>query len=142
MGVGNVLIPGIDHGHAVAGIGGCFGELGQQACVVQLGFRVAAKIHAPRLEDDLWLVLLIDGQGLLLGEHPFVAVDQLGAGGKGGQVGGKAALFLDHRHGDHLEPSLSAGAGQLDVELGHRLRQGFPVAAAFTFLLDAQAIGQ
>ena len=33
-GVGDILVSGIDHRHAEGGVGGCLGELGQQAGVV------------------------------------------------------------------------------------------------------------
>ncbi len=140
--VADILIAGVDHRHAVAGVGGRLRELGQQARVVQLRFRVATEVDATCLKNDLRLVLLVDGLRLLWCELAVVAGEQLGPGGESRQIGGEAALIRGQGHGDHLEPALRARTGQLDVELLHRAPQRSPTLLPLTRIHDAQAVRQ
>ena len=92
----------------------CFG---QQPRVVQLRLAVAAIVGAAGDQHDLRLILLEDRARLFRRELAVIGADQLGAGGQRSQLGGKATLLLAQRHGDHLEATLGAGAGQAHGEL-------------------------
>ncbi len=72
----------------------------------------------------------------------FIGAHQLGAGGQRRQLGCKARLLLDQRHGDHLETTLGTGTGQAHCKLAHLLSQWLPVAALLTGLQHTQPIGQ